>query len=225
MSGTGVVRTTDENGLFKRITSKLFNDSKLSPKKNISAIDNSLAIDNSGVANQTKISIENAKKYGSHLNVLLEGILENSDFDADSSERRELFSPDEKLDFNHVQLFSDDISDLASFLYKIEEIIDEIDNAYPGARERFLNAIYKSYKEHKNDLLLSSEIDLKDSGLVLNTIRHNADVLIRNVGDSIVNRGEVDLYGFPIEEVKDSVALIVCFGFVNCKILERPDDY
>ena len=223
MSGTDVATT--ERGFFKRFADKLLGDVEPKPRKSLIAKNDSLALDNSGIANRTKISIENAKKYGSHLNMLLSKMLENSDFNAESSERKELFCPDEKLEFNHVQLFSDDISDLASFLYKIEEIIDEIDDISPGSRERFLNAIHKSYKEHKNTLLLTSKIDLKDNEVVLNTIRDNADVLIKNVGDSIVSRGEVDLHSFPIEEVKDSVALIVCFGFVNCKILERPDGY
>lgn len=193
--------------------------------KEISAQSGSIAYDGSGIGNSPTFNINHVARFSSLLNPLLEAIIKKYDPSSDTTNTHELPDPDEKLDFNKVMVFSEDIEDCIGFLYLVEELIDTIDNQSPGAKNRFLRSINQNYKKHKRQLLIENNVAIKDKEAVIATIRENSDTILQNVITSIIENAETELHAFSIEDVTDSAMLIVCYGFINCKILERPSDY
>jgi len=122
-------------------------------------------------------------------------------------------------------VFSEEIIDCVGFLTLVEEQVDAIDDESPGAKIKFLRAIHQNYKNHRRQLLISERVAIKDKESVILTVRKNSDLLLQQVTDSILDNARTDLHAFPVEDVRDSANLIVCYGFINCKVLERPNDY
>jgi hypothetical protein len=193
--------------------------------KDIKATRGGIAIDNAGIANRSTFNINQVARYGSLLNPLLEKIIDKYDPDSAVSNNDEIPDPEEKLEFNHVSVFSEEIVDCVGFLSLVEEQVDTIDDDSPGAKKKFLRAIHQNYKNHKCELLIENEINSKDKAAVIKIVRANADLLIQRVTNTILEYARVDLYYCPVEDVRDSINLILCYGFINCKVLERPDDY
>jgi hypothetical protein len=194
-------------------------------KKDISATKGGLAYDGSGVGNSPTFNLNQVTRYGSLLNPLLERIIDKYDPDSEVTDDDELPDPEDKLEFNHVRVFSEDIVDCVGFLSLVEEQVDTIDDESPGAKKKFLRAIHQNYKNHRCELLIEKEVDSRDKATVIKTVRANADLLIQKVTNTILEYAKVDLYYCPVEDVRDSINLILCYGFINCKVLERPDDY
>ena len=193
--------------------------------KEIKAVRGGVAYDGSGMCNSPTFNVNQVPKFSSLLNPLLERIIENYDPDAETNGNDELPNTDKKLFFNNVRVYTEVINDCVSFLTLVEEQVDAIDDESPGAKIKFLKAIYQNYETHRLQLLVDEGVTIKDKNAVISTIRQNSDRLLQQVRDSIVDNAIVDLLAFPIEDVRDSAYLIVCYGFINCKILERPDDY
>ncbi|MBD5770350.1 hypothetical protein [Marinomonas colpomeniae] len=193
--------------------------------KEIKAERGSLAYDGSGINNSPTFNLNHVARFSSLLNPLLERIIENYDPDSETNNSDELPDPDEKLDFNNVRVFSEEIIDCVGFLTLVEEQVDGIDDESPGAKIKFLRAIHQNYKNHRRQLLISESVAIKDKESVISTIRKNSDLLLQQVTDSILDNAIADLHAFPVEDVRDSANLIVCYGFINCKVLERPNDY
>jgi hypothetical protein len=193
--------------------------------KEIKAERGSLAYDGSGINNSPTFNLNHVAKFSSLLNPLLERIIEKYDPDSETNNSDELPDPDEKLDFNNVRVFSEEIIDCVGFLILVEEQVDAIDDESPGAKIKFLRAIHQNYKNHRRQLLISESVSIKDKESVISTIRQNSDLLLQQVTDSILDNARTDLHAFPVEDVRDSANLIVCYGLINCKVLERPNDY
>ena len=193
--------------------------------KEIRAESQGIAVDGSGIGNQTEINVNHTAKFGSLLNPLLEKIIENYDPDAEHEKAKELPEPEEKLKFNDVNVFSYEIIENIGFLSLVEEIVDAIDDASPGSKRKFLRAIHQNYQNQKKQILIKNKINITDKASVIDTVRASSDAIIQAVFDSILSYAATDLYLHSIEDVRDSINLIVCYGFINCKILERPGDY
>ncbi|MGF1863030.1 hypothetical protein [Photobacterium profundum] len=195
------------------------------PSKEIRADRGGFAYDGSGVGNSPTFNVNNVARYSSLLNPLLEKLVESYDPDAECVEETFLPNPDEKLSFNDVQVFNFEIIECVSFMTLVESHINAIDDESPGSKNKLLRAIHKSYHNQRRDLLIDNKVNISDKEAVLHTVRSNSDSLIRNVVNSIIDNAETDLYMFSKEDIQDSAMLVVCFGFINCKILEKPDDY
>lgn len=193
--------------------------------KEIKADHGSLAYDGSGIGNSPTFNLNHVARFSSLLNPLLERIIQNYDPDSETNNNHDLPNPDEKLIFNNVKVFSEDIVDCIGFLSLVEEQIDAIDDESPGAKNKFLRAINNNYKNHRRQLLIREDVAIKDKSSVISTIRKNSDLLLQEVTESILDNARIDFHASPVEDVRDSATLIVCYGFINCKILERPSDY
>jgi hypothetical protein len=193
--------------------------------KEIKAVRGSLAYDGSGMGNSPTFNLNHVARFSSLINPLLERIIEKYDPDSEVNNNDELPDPDEKLDFNNVRVFSEEIIDCVSFLSLVEEQVDAIDDESPGAKIKFLRAIHQNYKNHRRQLLIRESVAIKDKESVISTIRQSSDLLLQQVTDSILDNARTDLHAFSVEDVRDSANLIVCYGFINFKVLERPNDY
>lgn len=193
--------------------------------KQIKAGGGGIAYDGSGIANSPTFNLNHVARYSSILNPLLERLIDKYDPYEEVNNASELPDPDEKLNFNNVKVFSEEINDCVGFLSLVEELVDTIDDEAPGAKNKFLRSIYQNYNEHRRKLLINKGVAVKDRESVIETIQENSDFLLQQVTDSILENARVDFHGFPVEDVRDSANLIVCYGFINCKVLEKPNDY
>lgn len=193
-------------------------------KKSITATNKGVAIDASGSGNTSHINITRAAKFGSLLNPLLELIIEKDIFNSDR-ENQSTPDPEHKINFNDVKVYAVTLKECISLLSIIEEQIDAIDNEVPNSKERFKRAIKQNYTTHKNKLLTEHNLDPTNKTAIIETIKNNSDKLIERIADTLLSNSEVDLHDHPIEDVRDAINLVICYGFINCKILENPNDY
>ncbi|MCV3283530.1 hypothetical protein [Aeromonas veronii] len=192
--------------------------------KEVRADRGGLAYDGSGIGNSPTFNINHVARFSSLLNPLMEKIIENYNPELGLDHNYDLPDPDEKLNFNDVKVFSEEIVDCIGFLSLVEELVDSIDDEKPGAKNNFLRAINQNYKNHRRQLLIRNGIAIKDRVAVIELIRKNSDLLLQQVTDSMLDNARIDFHAFPVEDVRDSASLIVCYGFINCQILERPND-
>jgi hypothetical protein len=126
---------------------------------------------------------------------------------------------DEKIAFNNVRLLSGRIRENCGLMSIIEQALNSIDSESPYSREAFLWAIHKKYDDVKIEMLLEAE--LFDQEEIIAFIRNNADKMLKKVSDMIfLDAGNgIDNFKEYIQAAQD---LVVCYGFINCQILEAP---
>ena len=188
-------------------------------KKNISASDG-VAIDNSGSNNTAHVFLRNAVNLPSLLNPLIEKIIED-EHRMERSEDHEIPDVEEKISFNSVKVYAEDLRDSAGYMSVIEDLIDAIDDERPNAKSIFLKAIKRNYDNHKKNLLIEHSVDPTDLEATQMLICSNADKLIQLVSNTILSHANSHL-SHSVELVQSAQELIVGYGFINCKILERP---
>ncbi|MFE8709342.1 hypothetical protein [Aeromonas allosaccharophila] len=127
---------------------------------------------------------------------------------------------EEKIKFNAVKAYAYNIIEYCNYMSVIEMVIDNIDSEEPGAKEKFLWTINKKYKDVKRQIIMESGIDpfSDDVKVLINT---HADKIISLVSENIMSSA-TSAMSAPIELIEAAQELIVCYGFINCQILEAP---
>lgn len=128
---------------------------------------------------------------------------------------------DEKIEHNNVTVYSEVIIDNVGYMELIESLILTIDNEEPGAQKRFLYAINQKYKIARRELFMRQTEKPVTDEQRLSVVRLGSDELILKVSELIVDI-KTGFHGIPSELVEWARQLIVCYGFINCKILEPP---
>ena len=191
----------------------------------ISSSENSLSLNNSGVGNKATVTLNQSASYGSIINQLLTSLVENFDADFDDGDTSPLPDHEDKLDFNNVIHYKEDILDNIIYLSVVEDITDTIDNEKPRTKEKILKAINRLYKTEKRNILIDHDINPSDKENVIKALNSNADIIFRNINSSLLELSKKDLIKYDIERVQSSIDLILCYAFINCRILENPNDY
>lgn len=194
----------------------------LSSRYKTQAENGGIAVVNTGDGTVTVAPSGSAAAIISLLNPLLIKIVESHTPYGDMADIEiEYPEVDEKIEYNNVSIFSEDIIDNAGYMELIESLISTIDDEEPGAQKSFLFAINQKYKTAKRDLFLSLPVKPVSSEQKLQAIRDGSDQLILAVSELVVDV-KIGFQGFPVELVEWARQLIVCYGFINCKILEPP---
>jgi hypothetical protein len=191
-----------------------------SPHHHTHAQDNGVAVDNSGSGTVNVFPTQSAAAVSSLLNPLLLKIVEaHTPYEELADDDIEYPGVEAKLEYNQVLVFSDEIRENSGYMELIEGLIISIDDEDPGAQKKFLYAISQKYKEAKKELFLKCSEKPQSLEQKLSLIRLNSDALIKLVSDRIVNVSD-QFQNCPVELVESAKQLIVCYGFINCKILE-----
>lgn len=169
------------------------------------------------------VNITVLAKLPSTLTPLLEGIL--GSYDPMISEPNHDYEmppkTEDKMEYNDLKLYSEDIREAAGFMSIVESSITSIESNLANASKRFLWAIQQRYKKVKKTVLLESGLTNFDQDSILAFVKNNADLLFQRVIEDF--REEVHTTKqFEQEIIDASIFLIVVYGFINCKILERP---
>jgi hypothetical protein len=191
-------------------------------KASVQATNNSISILSKGKDSPVTI-IQQIAHLPSILNPLLEKIIEVYQPQFRDSEEL-LASPEveEKILFNSVKIHAGEIRDNCGYMALIEQVLDGIDNENPNAKNTFLWAVNKKYVACKKELFIENNIDPTDKAIVKQIICKNADRIIAKVAKSIIDTANGNL-NFSVELIEAAQELIVCYGFINCKILEKPE--
>lgn len=192
------------------------------PRHKADADTGGIAVVNTGPGNVTVSPKVTAAAVTSLLNPLLLRIVEGHTPYGDMADVEiEYPEVDEKIEYNNVSIYSEDIIENAGYMELIESLISAIDDEEPGAQRSFLYAISQKYKVARRDLFLSLPQKPVTPEQKLQAIRFASDELISAVSDLIVDV-KTGFQDFPVELVEWARQLIVCYGFINCKILEPP---
>lgn len=190
----------------------------------VHATDDGISVYTAGKNSPVNI-IKTVECMPSLLSPLLQGIVDVYDPFSDTPEEPH-FSPEteKKISYNSVILYAEEIRDNSGLMSLVENVINEIDNQKPKSKDKFLYAIKQKYNNCRKRLLLESNIDVSSQDLIHETISKNADRLIHNVLSELFSTVKVT-ESVPVEIVEAAQGLIVCYGFINCKILEAPNDH
>ncbi|WP_415766105.1 hypothetical protein [Pseudomonas sp. ZB1P45] len=188
----------------------------------ISAQDDGVAVLNTGPGSVNLNIVKSLSGLPSVLNPLIIKIVEvyrpqfNSVMQAPKYPETEV-----KITFNRVKIYAEDLREQSGYMALIESLIDCIDDESPLSKETFLWAINQKYKDVKKKIFLEGNIDPLDSEAAKEAICQNSDKIISLVSLDILSGANVSSTS-PVELVKAAKELIVCYGFINCKILEEP---
>lgn len=130
---------------------------------------------------------------------------------------------EEKLDHNAVIVHAPELRENCGLMAIIEGHVDVIDNNDPGAKDTLLWAIHGKYKEVRKELMIEEGVNPSDKQATMRLIRKNSDKILLKVSKKIINV-ENECYGAAVEILSAARDLIVCYGFINCKILEPLSD-
>lgn len=185
------------------------------------AEDGAIAVVNTGDGN-VLVQVNSLSKVTSLLSPLMLSIIGSyNPFDEPAEEGIEYPGIEEKLEYNAVLIYDDEIRNQSGYMGLIEEFILTIDNEDPGAKDKLLWAIHRAYKKIKAELFIEQSTKPKTNDEKLATIRENADLILQRVCKTIVAADDC-FSGAPYEIIEAAKELIVCYGFINCKILEPP---
>ncbi|MDW1976703.1 hypothetical protein [Vibrio sp. Vb1980] len=173
--------------------------------------------------NNSPVNITALARIPSVLTPLLEGILESYDPMATEPSDDHVIPPktEDKMRFNDLELYSEDIREAAGFMSIVESSITSIESNSIDASKRFLWAINKRYKKVKKEVLLESGLTKFDEESVLKYTRCKSDLIFQRVINDFCDEIHTPK-PFEKETIEASIFLIVVYGFINCKILERP---
>lgn len=122
----------------------------------VKASQNSLAINSTGTGSLISVNLQQTlNSLPSILNPLLDEII--TVYEPQYEEAGGLFiDPDieVKISFNSVRAYAEDIREQSCYMSLIEEVLDNIDNEKPKAKEKFLSAINKKYRDCKKALFI-----------------------------------------------------------------------
>jgi len=191
---------------------------------NTTASDDGVAINSSGTNSPVNVSFQNALgSLPSILNPLLDKII--TVYEPQYEEVEDVFIDpdiDIKIEYNSVRVYAEEIRDQSGYMSLIEEVLDSIDDETPKAKDKFLWAINKKYKDCKKRLFIENNIDTSDKKAIRDLICENADKIITDVSKDIIKH-TVGHINAPVELIEAAQELIVCYGFINCQILEKPE--
>ncbi|KHL97006.1 hypothetical protein QW71_03550 [Paenibacillus sp. IHB B 3415] len=170
-----------------------------------------------------------ANKYASLIPVLIEKLADLVNITDEEMERTYKISPselitygiDEKIEYNDVIKYKDLIKEYSLYGNICEHAFNIIDNNDMGVKRRILNSISLHYKDFKGQLLLENKTsEIAD----IDIIRMNADKIIDYVKEVLEKRiledGSKDR--LFVEDIDMGLIRIICYSFVECKILEKP---
>lgn len=188
-------------------------------KSNATANSSSIAIANNG--RDVNLNVFNRlSALPSLLNPLIEKVIEEHTPIFIPSVPIKYPSTEQKIMHNSVKVYAKDLRENNGYLELVERVVESIDNENPGSNDIFLWAINKKYMTVKKDIFIEHGIDPSNQEEALKIIRDNSDKIIQNVSEKILgNASELEA---PVELIEEALNLVVCYGFINCKILEEP---
>ena len=133
------------------------------------------------------------------------------------------FTPDEKTEYNSVDIYRDIIKEFAAYYLICENYLDVYDNSNIRGKAKILKCVHMWYLRAKGEILLENKSTQKEE---LEIIRENSDRIIDMVKEQILKivreSSEFDNTIIYTEDLELGVECFTCYCFMKCKILEKP---
>lgn len=129
---------------------------------------------------------------------------------------------EQKISHNKLNAFKHCIEEYGQYGSIVDSVYEDFDNQQPGGKSRILNHLRAKYNRIKSEII-QLEQKILPNITALEAVQKNAD--------EILNRATTEIREEIITAQKASVVMedldltsmvIVCHGFINCKILEKP---
>lgn len=152
-------------------------------------------------------------------------LIYNGITDNDSQYERRSLPPDidEKLNFNNVLTYRFLVeSNYSENAYYLENAYASLNTETPGQKKVFLNYINSIYLKVLGDLFQDNSTMSKKE-----LINKFADTIISNVISSLlisIGANNKDVSHLSGESINLNIFTIVCHAFVDCKVLENPNN-
>jgi hypothetical protein len=121
-----------------------------------------------------------------------------------------------KIRHNNITKYLYLINDYGLYGKILEGIYETLEQEKPGKKGKLLRVISDFYKAEKGILTQTNDLDI---------IRDNADLIIENIitklDDKILKSSNLDAEN---EDVHSAIQIIVADAFIQCKILEDPNE-
>lgn len=159
------------------------------------------------------------KKISTILSKIIKGIseiaFESDDIDIDDYIP---YFPEEKIEYNHVVRYKAIICEYSKFYDICDRTLNILDNNEVGTRKKILNEIHLEY-----ELVLASFMDTSCKSRI-DIVRENADNIIEKMIEILSSKinDTNNTENLTQEDIKIGIVVIICFAFIDCKILDKP---
>ena len=139
-----------------------------------------------------------------------------------SSKDLETYEIPNKIDYNSIIKYKRIIEENSVYHPLCDAALNIVDDYDTMAKARILKNIFEIYKGYKNELLLTKK---DESVRDIDIIRLNADRIIDHVFEVLKERIIAGYSNEKIvrEDIDEGLPIIVCYAFIECKILEKPE--
>lgn len=164
--------------------------------------------------NHESIRLGNLSANYSLLKNVIDRISEETfeDYDSNVGNKISTFSIDEKIEHNAIKRNKVLIEEYRVFYTKINSLYTEMEKQGSFKKEKLLRNVKNIYLKVKGSYVLDSENPIQ-------IIRNNADNIIEDVGDKLLELA--DSNGKSNEDVSFGVSVIMVDAFMRCKIMEE----
>ena len=139
-----------------------------------------------------------------------------------SSQDLETYGISSKIDYNSVIKYKRIIEEHAVYHPLCDAALNIVDDSNTRAKAKILKNILEIYKRYRDELLLTKT---NESVRDIDIIRENADLIIEHVTEVLQERIIAGYCNetFVAEDIHEGLPIIVCYAFIECKILEKPE--
>nr|DAM13553.1 MAG TPA: hypothetical protein [Caudoviricetes sp.] len=131
---------------------------------------------------------------------------------------------EDKIEYNQLLKYKSLVDEYGNYYLVCENAFIALDNIKNFSKERILKSISEKYKAEKRSLLsFNHNQEISEIDLIRNNSDYIIDQIISKIKEEImINYNEEDIV---FEDVEFCLPVFICYAFVECKILERPDNY
>lgn len=169
-----------------------------------------------GVQNNYNFS---QKKIPTILSKIIKGISDiSSEMDDIDTNDYTPYFPEEKIEYNNVVRYKTIICEYSKFYDICDKTLNILDNNEVGTRKKILREIHLEY-----ELVLASLMDTSSKSRI-DIVRENADNIIEEMIEILSNKinDTNNTENLSQEDIKIGIVVIICFAFIDCKILDKP---
>ena len=156
---------------------------------------------------------KNINKLPSLLGKILPALVRKINSYDDSKEPPRMpYEIEEKINFNRITLYKQMIEEYHIYGHVLDQIYESLDESQPTSKRVIFRYLAQKY--------LGVKAECSDSE------REKSDLIFKRTIDGISNDiRDCGLENISMEELVISASVVVCHGFINCKVMENvPND-
>lgn len=130
---------------------------------------------------------------------------------------------EDKIKHNQLSKYKSLVDDYGNYYTICKSAFKALDNIMIYSKERILRSISEKYKAEKRLLVNYNSKDISDIELIRENSDYIIDQIIYKIKEEVmINCNEENIV---LEDIEFCLPVFLCYAFVECKILERPDNY